>query len=41
MAATTRMLDGGGAEAFSMRKLADELGVSTAAVYHHFPPKRH
>ncbi|MFI9404550.1 TetR/AcrR family transcriptional regulator [Nocardia sp. NPDC052316] len=39
VAATTRMLDDGGAEGFSMRKLADELGVSTAAVYHHFPTK--
>ncbi|GAA5076756.1 TetR/AcrR family transcriptional regulator [Nocardia iowensis] len=39
IAATTRMLTDGGAAAFSMRKLADELGVSTAAVYHHFPTK--
>ncbi len=37
IAATTRMLAAGGRDAFSMRKLADELGVSTAAVYHHFP----
>ncbi|GAJ85050.1 putative TetR family transcriptional regulator [Nocardia brasiliensis NBRC 14402] len=36
---TTRLLTTGGAQAFSMRKLADELGVSTAAVYHHFPTK--
>ncbi|AFU03703.1 TetR/AcrR family transcriptional regulator [Nocardia brasiliensis] len=36
---TTRLLTAGGAQAFSMRKLADELGVSTAAVYHHFPTK--
>ncbi|SUD48880.1 division inhibitor protein [Nocardia otitidiscaviarum] len=37
IAATTRLLAAGGKDAFSMRKLADELGVSTAAVYHHFP----
>ncbi|MFI6865398.1 TetR/AcrR family transcriptional regulator [Nocardia sp. NPDC050406] len=39
VAATTRMLADGGADAFSMRKLAEELGVSTAAVYHHFPAR--
>lgn len=38
--AATRMLaTDGGADTFSMRKLADELGASTAAVYYHFPGK--
>ncbi|MEU4652250.1 TetR/AcrR family transcriptional regulator [Nocardia fluminea] len=37
--AATRLLATGGAEAFSMRRLADELGASTAAIYHHFPTK--
>ncbi|WP_216916462.1 TetR/AcrR family transcriptional regulator [Nocardia noduli] len=39
VAAATRMLVFGGAEALSMRGLADDLGVSTAALYHHFPTK--
>ncbi|WP_068018945.1 TetR/AcrR family transcriptional regulator [Nocardia mexicana] len=39
VATSSRMLASGGAGAFSMRRLADELGVSTAAVYHHFPTK--
>ncbi|WP_067511253.1 TetR/AcrR family transcriptional regulator [Nocardia puris] len=39
VAATTRMLKQDGSAGFSMRRLADELGVSTAAVYHHFPGK--
>ncbi|MFD8104398.1 TetR/AcrR family transcriptional regulator [Nocardia fluminea] len=37
--AATQLLATGGAEAFSMRRLADELGTSTAAIYHHFPTK--
>lgn len=39
VAVASRLLATGGAAAFSMRRLADELGVSTAAVYHHFPTK--
>ncbi|WP_067536845.1 TetR/AcrR family transcriptional regulator [Nocardia crassostreae] len=34
-----RLLADTGQDGFSMRGLADELGVSTAAVYHHFPTK--
>jgi AcrR family transcriptional regulator len=37
--AATRLLGTEGAEAFSMRRLAGDLGVSTAAIYHHFPTK--
>ncbi len=37
--AATRLLATGGAEAFSMRRLADDLQASTAAIYHHFPTK--
>ncbi|WP_280406721.1 TetR/AcrR family transcriptional regulator, partial [Nocardia carnea] len=37
--ATDRMLSTDGAAAFSMRRLAQRLGVSTAAIYHHFPTK--
>ncbi|NNH68389.1 TetR/AcrR family transcriptional regulator [Nocardia uniformis] len=37
--AATRLLAAEGAEAFSMRRLAGDLGVSTAAIYHHFPTK--
>lgn len=33
------MLSADGAAAFSMRRLAHRLGVSTAAIYHHFPTK--
>lgn len=39
LAAATRMLSAGGDAGFSMRKLADELDASTAAVYHHFATK--
>ncbi|MGW4070506.1 TetR/AcrR family transcriptional regulator [Nocardia grenadensis] len=39
LAATDRMLTADGAKTFSMRRLADRLGVSTAAIYHHFPTK--
>lgn len=39
VAAGSRMLAEGGAAAFSMRKLASELDVSTAAIYHHFPTR--
>ncbi|NKY59031.1 TetR/AcrR family transcriptional regulator [Nocardia flavorosea] len=39
LAATDQMLTTGGAESFSMRRLAGRLGVSTAAIYHHFPTK--
>lgn len=39
LAATDRILTADGAETFSMRKLAGRLGVSTAAIYHHFPTK--
>ncbi|MBF6208769.1 TetR/AcrR family transcriptional regulator [Streptomyces gardneri] len=39
LAATDDMLVADGATAFSMRRLADRLGVSTAAIYHHFPTK--
>lgn len=34
-----RMLSAEGAAVFSMRRLAHRLGVSTAAIYHHFPTK--
>ncbi|MBF6347404.1 TetR/AcrR family transcriptional regulator [Nocardia flavorosea] len=37
--ATDQMLSADGAAAFSMRRLAHRLGVSTAAIYHHFPTK--
>jgi AcrR family transcriptional regulator len=33
------LVDRDGVAKFSMRRLADELGVSTMAVYHHFPNK--
>ncbi|WP_327140028.1 TetR/AcrR family transcriptional regulator [Nocardia sp. NBC_01327] len=36
---TLRVLSTSGQDGFSMRGLADELGVSTAAIYHHFPTK--
>ncbi|WP_067651962.1 TetR/AcrR family transcriptional regulator [Nocardia harenae] len=39
VAATDRMLAADGAAGFSMRRLAGHLGVSTAAIYHHFPTK--
>ncbi|MEV0296479.1 helix-turn-helix domain-containing protein [Nocardia sp. NPDC050710] len=39
VAATTQLLATEGVEGFSMRRLACELGVSTAAIYHHFPTK--
>ncbi|NEW27158.1 TetR/AcrR family transcriptional regulator [Nocardia cyriacigeorgica] len=39
VAATGDMLATDGADAFSMRRLAARLGVSTAAIYHHFPTK--
>ncbi|WP_369028653.1 TetR/AcrR family transcriptional regulator, partial [Nocardia farcinica] len=39
LAATDDMLATEGAGAFSMRRLAGRLGVSTAAIYHHFPTK--
>jgi AcrR family transcriptional regulator len=39
LAATDRMLVAEGAATFSMRRLAGRLGVSTAAIYHHFPTK--
>ncbi|MBF6175170.1 TetR/AcrR family transcriptional regulator [Nocardia blacklockiae] len=39
LAATGDMLAADGASAFSMRRLAGRLGVSTAAIYHHFPTK--
>ncbi|MCC3331502.1 TetR/AcrR family transcriptional regulator [Nocardia abscessus] len=39
LAATGQMLTADGAKTFSMRRLADRLGVSTAAIYHHFPTK--
>ncbi|MGK8522561.1 TetR/AcrR family transcriptional regulator [Nocardia asteroides] len=39
LAATDRMLTADGATGFSMRRLAGRLGVSTAAIYHHFPTK--
>ncbi|MCA2207870.1 TetR/AcrR family transcriptional regulator [Nocardia rosealba] len=39
VAATGDMLATDGADAFSMRRLAGRLGVSTAAIYHHFPTK--
>lgn len=37
--ATTQLLATEGVDGFSMRRLARELGVSTAAIYHHFPTK--
>lgn len=37
--AATRLLAAEGAPAFSMRRLASDLGVSTAAIYQHFPTK--
>ncbi|MEV5650923.1 TetR/AcrR family transcriptional regulator [Nocardia sp. NPDC052254] len=36
---TARLLATAGVAGFSMRGLARELGVSTAAVYHHFPTR--
>lgn len=39
LAATDHMLTTDGAKTFSMRRLAGRLGVSTAAIYHHFPTK--
>lgn len=39
LTATGDMLATDGAAAFSMRRLAGQLGVSTAAIYHHFPTK--
>ncbi|MEV3963366.1 helix-turn-helix domain-containing protein [Nocardia sp. NPDC050193] len=39
VAATDAMLAANGTPAFSMRRLADRLDVSTAAIYHHFPTK--
>ncbi|MBF6139053.1 TetR/AcrR family transcriptional regulator [Nocardia farcinica] len=39
LAATDRMLSTDGAANFSMRRLAAQLEVSTAAIYHHFPTK--
>lgn len=39
LAATHQMLTADGAKTFSMRRLAGRLGVSTAAIYHHFPTK--
>ncbi len=39
IAAATEMLADDGASGFNMRKLADRLGASTAAVYYHFPGK--
>lgn len=39
LAATDQMLTADGARAFSMRRLAGRLEVSTAAIYHHFPTK--
>src|SRR3954452_20776908 len=34
-----RLADQHGIEAFSMRKLADELGVAAMSLYHHVPNK--
>ncbi|WP_067463302.1 TetR/AcrR family transcriptional regulator [Nocardia amamiensis] len=39
VAATTQLLITEGLGGFSMRRLAGELGVSTAAIYHHFPTR--
>ncbi|MBF6476501.1 MULTISPECIES: TetR/AcrR family transcriptional regulator [Nocardia] len=39
VAAATQLLAAEGEQAFSMRRLASELQVSTAALYHHFPTK--
>ncbi|MFJ1456674.1 TetR/AcrR family transcriptional regulator [Nocardia sp. N2S4-5] len=37
--ATTQLLTTAGVDGFTMRGLARELGVSVAAIYHHFPTK--
>jgi AcrR family transcriptional regulator len=37
--AALEMVDRDGVDRFSMRRLADELGVTTMAVYHHFENK--
>lgn len=39
VSATTRLLTTAGVDGFTMRRLARELGVSVAAIYHHFPTK--
>jgi AcrR family transcriptional regulator len=39
VSAALGMLDRDGLEAFSMRRLASELGVSSMATYYHFPSK--
>ncbi|MFD4444781.1 TetR/AcrR family transcriptional regulator [Nocardia sp. NPDC058519] len=39
IATAERILRTAGHAGFSMRGLADELGISTAAIYHHFPTK--
>ncbi|GGO78902.1 TetR family transcriptional regulator [Marinobacterium nitratireducens] len=40
LAAATAMITEGGIEALSMRKLADRVGVSRTAPYHHFADKQ-
>jgi AcrR family transcriptional regulator len=37
--AALEMVDRDGVDRFSMRRLADSLGVTTMAVYHHFENK--
>jgi TetR/AcrR family transcriptional regulator, tetracycline repressor protein len=40
LAETLKLIDEGGVEAYTMRRLATELGVDPMAIYHHFPNKR-
>ena len=40
VAAALAMIDGGGVEALSMRKLASALGVDPMSIYHHVPNKQ-
>jgi AcrR family transcriptional regulator len=40
LTAALRLVDEGGVEAFSMRRLAADLGVDPMAIYHHLPGKR-
>src|SRR5579859_7478900 len=39
LSAARLLLDEGGAEAVSMRKVADKVGVTAMAIYRHFPDR--
>ena len=39
LASATKMINQGGVEALSLRKLAEDVGVSRTATYHHFKDK--